>query len=160
MIPTAVTATTPAGPLTLLLVGDTVRASGFTGDASKLAARADLALPRPGSAPAAIRDALAAWLGGDADALAGLPAEQPGTPFQQAVWEALAAVPPGRTTSYAALAAAVGRPRAVRAAGAACGANLLAPLVPCHRAVRADGRTGGYAYGTAVKEWLLRHERD
>jgi methylated-DNA-[protein]-cysteine S-methyltransferase len=68
------------------------------------------------------------------------------------------AVPAGAVLSYAALAARAGKPRASRAAGAACAANLVAPVIPCHRIVRADGSLGGYYYGLDRKAWLLRHE--
>ena len=68
------------------------------------------------------------------------------------------AVPAGTTISYAGLAERAGLTRAARAAGSACAANLIAPVVPCHRAVRTDGSLGGYYYGLARKEWLLRHE--
>ena len=82
-----------------------------------------------------------------------------GTDFQVRVWEALRAIPPGETATYAEIAARIGAPAAVRAVGTACGANPVAPVVPCHRVVRTDGGLGGYAYGLAVKEWLLDHER-
>ena len=83
---------------------------------------------------------------------------QPGPPSRQRLWAALRAVPPGRTLSYAQLAAEAGNPRAPRAAGAACAYNLIAPVVPCHRALRSDGSLGGYYYGLDRKTWLLRHE--
>ena len=83
---------------------------------------------------------------------------QPGTPSRQRLWAALRAVPPGRTVSYTQLAAQAGNPRAPRAAGAACAYNLIAPVVPCHRALRSDGSLGGYYYGLDRKTWLLRHE--
>jgi AraC family transcriptional regulator of adaptative response/methylated-DNA-[protein]-cysteine methyltransferase len=82
-----------------------------------------------------------------------------GSPFQNAVWDALLAIPPGETRSYSALARAVGRPQAVRAAAAANGANPLAIVVPCHRAISADGALGGYGGGLARKQWLLDHEK-
>jgi AraC family transcriptional regulator of adaptative response/methylated-DNA-[protein]-cysteine methyltransferase len=88
-----------------------------------------------------------------------LPLDVAGTAFQQAVWRELSRIPPGETLSYAALAARAGRPNAVRAAGTACGANQVAVLIPCHRAKRADGSLGGYAYGLERKEELLRRER-
>lgn len=88
-----------------------------------------------------------------------LPVDVQGTVFQEAVWEALRTIPPGETRSYAQIAAAVGRPGAVRAVGSACGGNQLAVLIPCHRVVRGDGRLGGYAYGRERKEALLRKER-
>ena len=60
--------------------------------------------------------------------------------------------------SYSQLAQEIGKPKAARAVGSACGANRVAPFVPCHRVVAADGSLGGYGYGLAVKEWLLAHE--
>lgn len=88
-----------------------------------------------------------------------LPIDIDGTAFQQAIWSALRAIPPGETRSYGELAAAIGRPGAVRAAGTACGGNNLAILIPCHRVVRGDGVPGGYAWGTARKQALLDRER-
>lgn len=87
-----------------------------------------------------------------------LPLDVRGTAFQQAVWRELSRIPPGETLSYAALAARAGNPNAVRAAGSACGANPVALLIPCHRARRADGGLGGYAWGLAVKRTLLDRE--
>jgi methylated-DNA-[protein]-cysteine S-methyltransferase len=83
-----------------------------------------------------------------------------GTVFQQAVWAALAAIPCGATTSYAEIARRVGRPRAVRAVGAANGRNPVAILVPCHRVIGSDGTLTGYAGGLERKARLLAHERD
>lgn len=88
-----------------------------------------------------------------------LPIDIDGTAFQQAIWAALRTIPPGETRSYGELAAAIGRPGAVRAAGTACGGNNLAVLIPCHRVVRGDGAPGGYAWGTARKQALLDRER-
>jgi methylated-DNA-[protein]-cysteine S-methyltransferase len=82
-----------------------------------------------------------------------------GTGFQQAVWSALTEIPFGTTTSYIALAARIGRPRAVRAVGAANARNPVSILVPCHRVIGADGALRGYAGGEARKRWLLDHER-
>ncbi|MDF0544520.1 bifunctional DNA-binding transcriptional regulator/O6-methylguanine-DNA methyltransferase Ada [Sphingobium sp. H39-3-25] len=90
---------------------------------------------------------------------ANLPLDVAGTAFQQSVWEALRAIPPGETRSYKQVAAAVGRPDAVRAAGSACGDNNLALLIPCHRVLRSDGGLGGYAYGLERKRVLLARER-
>jgi AraC family transcriptional regulator of adaptative response/methylated-DNA-[protein]-cysteine methyltransferase len=87
-----------------------------------------------------------------------LPLDVRGTAFQEAVWEALRAIPAGETRSYAQLATEAGNPRAVRAAGTACGANHVAVLIPCHRAQRADGSMGGYAYGVDRKRVLRRRE--
>ncbi|HEX7875903.1 MAG TPA: bifunctional DNA-binding transcriptional regulator/O6-methylguanine-DNA methyltransferase Ada [Sphingobium sp.] len=88
-----------------------------------------------------------------------LPVDVGGTAFQQAVWAALRAIPPGETRSYGEIAAAIGKPGAVRAAGTACGDNGLAVLIPCHRVLRSDGSLGGYAYGVERKRALLERER-
>jgi len=87
-----------------------------------------------------------------------LPLDVKGTAFQEAVWQELSRIPPGETASYAAIAARAGKAGAVRAAGTACGANPVAILIPCHRAKRADGSLGGYAYGLDRKEKLLARE--
>ena len=87
-----------------------------------------------------------------------LPIDVQGTAFQEAVWAALRAIPPGSTLSYAQLAVAAGNPGAVRAAGTACGANHVAVLIPCHRAQRGDGSMGGYAYGLDRKRALRKRE--
>jgi AraC family transcriptional regulator of adaptative response/methylated-DNA-[protein]-cysteine methyltransferase len=88
-----------------------------------------------------------------------IPLDVQGTAFQEAVWQELRRIPPGETRSYAQIAAAVGNPGAVRAAGSANGANQVAVLIPCHRVVRSDGSLGGYAYGLEIKRKLLDRER-
>lgn len=87
-----------------------------------------------------------------------LPLDVHGTAFQEAVWRELQRIPAGETRTYAQIAAAVGRPAAVRAAGSANGANNVAVLIPCHRVIRTDGTPGGYAYGLERKEKLLARE--
>lgn len=87
-----------------------------------------------------------------------IPLDVQGTAFQEAVWRELQRIPPGETRSYAQIAAAVGRPGAVRAAGSANGANNVAVLIPCHRVIRSDGTLGGYAYGLDIKRKLLERE--
>jgi len=87
-----------------------------------------------------------------------LPLDVHGTAFQEAVWRELQRIPAGETRSYAQIAAAVGRPAAVRAAGSANGANNVAVLIPCHRVIRTDGSPGGYAYGLERKAKLLARE--
>jgi AraC family transcriptional regulator of adaptative response/methylated-DNA-[protein]-cysteine methyltransferase len=88
-----------------------------------------------------------------------LPLDVRGTAFQEAVWRELTRIPPGETRTYAQIAAAIGRPAAVRAAGSANGANRVAVLIPCHRVIRGDGALGGYAYGLERKQKLLARER-
>ena len=92
------------------------------------------------------------------DRMPDLPLDVAGTAFQEAVWQELRRIPPGETRSYAEIAAAVGKPKAVRAAGSANGANNVAVLIPCHRVVRTDGTLGGYAYGLDRKAKLLERE--
>jgi methylated-DNA-[protein]-cysteine S-methyltransferase len=81
-----------------------------------------------------------------------------GTEFQRRVWQALAQIPYGETTTYAAIAAAIGKPKAVRAVGAANGKNPLSIVVPCHRVIGRDGTLTGYAGGLPSKRRLLELE--
>jgi AraC family transcriptional regulator of adaptative response/methylated-DNA-[protein]-cysteine methyltransferase len=90
---------------------------------------------------------------------ASLPLDVRATSFQHRVWEALRAIPRGETRTYSEIAQTIGAPKAVRAVGAACGANPLAVIVPCHRAVGADGRLTGYRWGVERKRRLLAMER-
>jgi methylated-DNA-[protein]-cysteine S-methyltransferase len=87
-----------------------------------------------------------------------LPLDLTGTEFQRLVWRHLLTVPFGQTASYRDVAAAIGKPRAVRAVGAANGQNPISIIVPCHRIVGSDGRLVGYGGGLWRKEWLLKHE--
>jgi len=114
----------------------------------------------PARAPEAIADALAAYFAGDREALGAVAARTAGTPFQRAVWKALRRIPAGETTTYGALARAIGRPRAVRAVGLANGANPIGIVVPCHRVLGAGGALTGYGGGLDRKRWLLDHERN
>jgi methylated-DNA-[protein]-cysteine S-methyltransferase len=113
----------------------------------------------PGPMPAGTRRALADYFAGAVDALTAIPWRIAGTPFQRAVWRALPDIPAGETESYGALAARLGVPKAVRAVGAANGANPLSLVLPCHRVVGADGSLTGYGGGLERKRWLLAHEQ-
>ena len=84
-----------------------------------------------------------------------LPLDIRGTVFQRRVWDELRRIPRGETRTYREIARAIGAPAAVRAVGSACGANPVALVVPCHRAVRTDGGLGGYAWGLGRKHKLL-----
>ena len=88
-----------------------------------------------------------------------LPVDIQTTAFRRKVWEALRAIPYGQTRSYGEIAATIGEPRAARAVGQACGANPVALVIPCHRAVRGDGASGGYRWGAARKAKILSEER-
>ncbi|HYC73302.1 methylated-DNA--[protein]-cysteine S-methyltransferase [Brevundimonas sp.] len=111
-----------------------------------------------GRGPDGIRRAVEAYFSGDVRALDGVVVKTGGTAFQRAVWDALRAIPAGETRSYGQLAAAIGSPRAVRAAGLANGQNPVAVIVPCHRVIGANGTLTGYAGGLERKRWLLSHE--
>ena len=87
-----------------------------------------------------------------------LPLDLRGTPFQLGVWHALLDIPYGEKQTYAALAAKIGRPNAVRAVGSANGANPVSLVVPCHRVVATGGKLGGYGGGLRLKEKLLAME--
>ncbi|MBK8065423.1 MAG: methylated-DNA--[protein]-cysteine S-methyltransferase [Betaproteobacteria bacterium] len=107
---------------------------------------------------AGLQARILAFLRGDAS-LARLPLDVRGTVFQQRVWKELRAIPRGQTRTYKDIAAAIGAPAAVRAVGSACGANPVALVIPCHRALRSDGGLGGYAWGLERKARLLKLEK-
>jgi methylated-DNA-[protein]-cysteine S-methyltransferase len=88
-----------------------------------------------------------------------IPVAPEGTPFQRDVWNALRSIPFGETRSYADVARTIGKPKAVRAVGAANGRNPLGIVVPCHRVIGADGSLTGYAGGMERKKFLLDLER-
>lgn len=83
-----------------------------------------------------------------------------GTPFQLQVWRELQKIPWGETISYRELARRLGKPRAARPVGQACGANPIPLIVPCHRVIAAGGGLGGYSSGLERKRWLLLHEKE
>ena len=105
-----------------------------------------------------VAGALARYFAGDLSALNGLPVKTGGTPFQRKVWRALQTIPCGETLSYAALAARIGQPTAIRAVALANGANPLGIVVPCHRVIGSNGSLTGYGGGLHRKQWLLEHE--
>jgi methylated-DNA-[protein]-cysteine S-methyltransferase len=87
-----------------------------------------------------------------------LPLSLKGTEFQKSVWTELQKIPYGQTQTYSQVARAIGSPRSVRAVAGACAQNPVWIISPCHRVVPSSGGVGGYAGGTAVKQWLLQHE--
>jgi methylated-DNA-[protein]-cysteine S-methyltransferase len=99
-----------------------------------------------------------AYFAGRLAAIAELRVASSGTEFQNQVWSALRRIPSGKTSSYGALAKAIGRPTAVRAVGLANGSNPIAIIVPCHRVIGANASLTGYAGGLERKRWLLEHE--
>ena len=146
----------PLGPVTV--VGEDGRLAGLFLDGQRHRPPADRLGERDDTTLPALQEQLVAYLAGELHdfdvALAPL-----GTPFQAEVWAALRRVPYGTTTTYGALAAAVGRPSAVRAVGAANGRNPYCLVVPCHRVVGAGGSLTGYAGGLDRKRFLLDLER-
>ena len=97
---------------------------------------------------------LARYFAGELDRFE-LPLAPQGTPFQQRVWDALLSIPPGETRSYASIARQIDNPDAIRAVGAANGANPIAIIIPCHRVIASDGTLHGYAGGLKRKRYLL-----
>ncbi len=152
----------PIGTIAFVVGGGMLRAVEIADDA-------DTALARAGSRYGAmernygtfahdVRDRLEAYFRGDLTAIDGITVGADGTTFQKSVWQSLRAIPAGTTTTYGAIAVSVGTPLAVRAVGAANGANPIPIVVPCHRVIGANGSLTGYGGGLARKEWLLRHE--
>ena len=151
----------PIGELALVTRGHVLLALAFDAPPRDVAAalcrrlKVEAVAGRPSPV---LRRHLDEYFAGDITALDRIEADPAGTPFQRAVWTALRAIPAGTTTSYQALAKGIGRPNAVRAVGAANGANPVAVVVPCHRVIGAGGSLVGYGGGLDRKRWLLAHE--
>ena len=146
----------PVGPLTLVADWPALRGLYLSDQrhlppVAAFGDRDDAVLP-------AVREQLDAYFDGALMEF-DVPLATRGTPFQTQVWQALRAVPYGSTCTYTELAAAVGRPTAVRAVGAANGRNPVCIVVPCHRVVGADKTLTGYAGGLDRKRFLLELER-
>jgi AraC family transcriptional regulator of adaptative response/methylated-DNA-[protein]-cysteine methyltransferase len=156
---------TPLGPMLALAEGEDLHMLEFV-QRQKLSNHLDRyrrqfnAAVLPGEAPGLtrIRRELDAYFAGKTLTFR-TPIAGAGTPFQAEVWEALRQIPPGETRSYAELAAAIGRPTAMRAVANANRLNRCAIILPCHRVIGADGTLTGYAGGLWRKQWLLDHER-
>lgn len=88
-----------------------------------------------------------------------VPVDIEGTPFQMKVWKALQSIPYGQVRSYRDIAIQIGHPKAPRAVGQACGANLVPIIIPCHRVLTAKGSLGGFSAGIEIKKALLNLER-
>jgi methylated-DNA-[protein]-cysteine S-methyltransferase len=144
---------TPVGPMAIAGTDDALTIARF----GRLGAR-DPGERHETPLLCAARAELAAYFAGRCARFT-IPVAPSGTAFQREVWGALLRIPFGRTLSYAALGAEIGRPGASRAVGSANARNPLAVIVPCHRVIAADGSLAGYAGGTEIKRWLLAHER-
>ena len=152
---------TPDGPFTVLEDTDgRVLASGWTDDAARIVGRlAERHRPErilDGRVTAA--EAVDAFYAGEVEHAMQVPVRQAGTELFTEGWRQLRAIPAGTVLTYTGLAAAMGRPDAVRAAASVCARNAPALFVPCHRVLRSDGSLGGFAWGLDVKRSLLERE--
>jgi methylated-DNA-[protein]-cysteine S-methyltransferase len=147
----------PLGPLLLAATPHGLAGCWFVGQAHHPGSLAAAEAPDDGFIAQAARELDAYWQNA-ADARFEVPLDPQGTPFQQAVWQALRAIPAGATTTYAELARRLSRPQAARAVGVAIGRNPLSIIVPCHRVLGRDGALTGYAGGLPRKVELLRRE--
>ena len=156
------TIATPLGPMRAVFDGPALVELAFVDTSTS--APAPVTVPAPSPVPTHVADHLAAlhvaldayFSGRDVPFV--VPLAPVGTPFQREVWTALRDIPFGATASYAEIARRIGRPRAVRAVGAANARNPIAIFVPCHRVIGADGSLTGYAGGLERKRALLALE--
>ena len=156
--------TTPIGTLTLLAADGVVIAGGFTDDLAALVhgrLRQSLQDAEIASVDdlGPITESLNRYFSGNVSALDSILVQYAGGPFQQRVWDALRAIPPGQQTTYGELAAYLGSERLARAVGMGCATNLISPIIPCHRVTHRTGHLAGYYWGLDRKRWLLDHER-
>ncbi len=135
----------PIGPLTAVVDGDGRLVQLTFGEAT------------PSGDCAAVHEQLREYFSGKRQTF-DVPLALRGTEFQLAVWNELRRVPYGDTITYAELAQRIGRPSAIRAVGAANGANPIPVIVPCHRVIGSNGTLTGYGGGIERKQWLLAHE--
>lgn len=159
---------TPLGDMLALDSGDGLCALEFTGPKKRLP-RLEARLRRYFAGHEIVdgetrtitqtRTWLERYFGGKSADISGLRLDMRGAAFEQRVWTALRAIPPGATTSYGAIAKALGSAGASRAVGMANGANPIAIIVPCHRVIGASGSLTGYGGGLERKTWLIDHER-
>lgn len=162
--PTARWATrdTPFGPFTAVVDGDgAVLASGWTDGPDELVGLIHTSL-RPAAVAEGdigpVADAIDRYHAGDLHAVDDVPVRQVSGEFLNHAWDVLRTVPAGAPVTYTEYAAKAGRPKAVRAAAAACARNAAALFVPCHRVLRTDGSLGGFRWGMEVKQKLIEHE--
>ena len=163
---TQISFTVAASPLGKLLVAATDRGvCAISLGATERELERALSKEYPAATITRDRGRLAKWTKEVLDHLSGrlpqlnLPLDIRATSFQWQVWRALTDIPRGETRSYKEIAAAVGRPRAVRAVARACATNPVALAIPCHRVVSASGDVGGYRWGAARKQQILERER-
>jgi len=143
----------PVGELTICATDDAITTVAFPGDSAPLDNQ-----HQPNDLVRRAMDQLKEYFNGQRKAF-DLPLNPTGTAFQKSVWQALLAVPYGKTASYGEIAAEIGNAKASRAVGLANGRNPIAIVVPCHRIIGSDGSLTGYGGGLHRKHWLLTHER-
>ncbi len=152
----------PVGELTCVVRNGGLVAVAFDGDGGGTIAKVRRRFAgdemREAHEAGGVRAAFAEYFAGRISALDTLAVDPGGTPFQAGVWMALRDIGAGKTWSYEALARRVGSPAAVRAVGAANGANPIPLVLPCHRVIGKNGKLVGYGGGMDRKVWLLRHE--
>lgn len=155
------TVKSPVGHFHAILENNFVRASGF-GSLEDLIKKLDKNL--------SVKDIekikgheyeklIKSYFNGDKNALNLIPYKQEGSKFKKKIWDSISKVKYGEIISYKALAILAGNSRAIRAAGSACGDNLICLIVPCHRILKSNGETGNYFYGSKIKNYLLALER-
>jgi methylated-DNA-[protein]-cysteine S-methyltransferase len=148
----------PIGELLLAGDGENLQLIGLPEGRARARAQADgIWLPTETQYGEAKRQ-LAAYFAGELQQFA-LALDPAGTPFQQQVWHSLRTIPYGATCSYGDIARQIGKPRAVRAVGAANGRNPLPIIIPCHRVIGSTGKLTGFSGGLAAKEALLKLEQ-
>jgi methylated-DNA-[protein]-cysteine S-methyltransferase len=152
---------TPIGDLNLIVEENILLAAGFKSLDNLIGrlapADANQEIRQIAKIPM-ISELISEYFDGNLNAINPIKVRQPGAKFSQEAWKAMRRIPAGKTISYAELAKRAGSADAIRAAGTACGNNLIAPIIPCHRIIKSGGGLGNYGYGIKVKEWLLTHE--
>ncbi|MGY6537214.1 MAG: methylated-DNA--[protein]-cysteine S-methyltransferase [Pararhodobacter sp.] len=148
----------PFGPVVAMGTPHGLCGLAFSAETGAGGAFADLSARWPAARYVEEPERLRAWVEGAFGGHAKVPVQVIGAPFQIKVWEALLSIPSGHVATYAQVAAAIGKPRAMRAVGSAVGQNPLAPLIPCHRVIASSGALAGYRWGLPVKRALLAWE--
>lgn len=149
----------PWGTLVIEGHGGGITRIGLPNDGGFERSRAAVFEVAPDHPVARAHVALSRYFAGAHEAFESIPLDLKGTEFQRSVWHRTRSIPAGETESYAEIARAIGRPRAVRAVGQANARNPIPIIVPCHRVIGSSGRLTGYRGGLPFKEGLLEHER-
>jgi len=149
---------TPDGPFTIIEERGVVVGAGWTSSVDEVATRSGIQPDAVVTGACTSAGAVLAYYEGDPSAVRSVTVAPRGTEFREKVWDVLRTIPAGETRTYGEVAAQLGTPSASRAVGAACGANVVALFVPCHRVVGASGTLTGFAWGVETKKSLLGRE--